>query len=121
MCPEIPSDTMEEVKQEVEMKARTGNSFIFHLDKDHVSEFMNYGKPQYEIARIIGKELALDLWGLKVEDIRNRRKEIMEKDDHMRSEMDSTKDDPYFVCRCHRDPEAEVWQIEVEKKDWRLD
>lgn len=121
MSPHIPEGTMEEVKEKVEMKAKTRNCFVFHISKEYVREFFNYGKPQHVMARIIGKQLALDLWGISDQEAMDRRDEVVENDEHSTFETGPNKDDPYLECRCDKDPEADVWQITVRKKDWRLE
>jgi hypothetical protein len=121
MSPHIPEETMEEVKQEVEMKAKTRNSFVFHIKKEFVREFFNYGKPQYVMARIIGKQLAFDLWGISEQEAIDRRDRILEKNEHSRLETGPDKDEPYLECRCDKDLDADVWQITVRKKDWKLE
>ena len=61
-------ETRRELRERTNVIEEDNNEAIYHIPKEYVKEFLTYGKPRDAIARILGKELAKQTWGLNEEE-----------------------------------------------------
>ena len=82
MYDRVSEDDLEVLKDNVIDSTEEENYVVHYLPKDHVTEYFDYGKPDREIAVLLARELAKELWELDPEEASHQGLQALCEDRH---------------------------------------
>lgn len=71
--PHIKVQDLKELREKTFVKVEDEKYAVYLIPKEYVSEYFTHGKPERAIAKLLGKELAKEAWGMNEGDAIDER------------------------------------------------